>query len=141
MNENETITVLLHEITFIDFKINIAIIFQKPFCVNNSNPSHDNFHSAQYKTQGKFQDYQTLQLSFPFFFFHRCPFKLAKCFVGDCLQSHLKPDCLKPTWEDEKTNIKPSTFHQIKLYHNLNSCFINRLGLKPQCETGGHHFF
>jgi hypothetical protein len=61
MNGNETISVLLHEITFVDFKIDIAIIFQKPFSVNNSNPRHDNFYSAQYKTQGKFQDCQTLQ--------------------------------------------------------------------------------
>jgi hypothetical protein len=68
MNGNEIIIVLLHEITFIDFKIAIAIIFQKPFSVNNSNPRHNNFYSAQYKAQGKFQDCQTLQLSFSFLF-------------------------------------------------------------------------
>jgi hypothetical protein len=46
MKVNEMIIILLHEITFIDFKIDIAIIFQKPFFVNNSNPRHGNFYSA-----------------------------------------------------------------------------------------------
>jgi hypothetical protein len=54
MKENEITTILLHEIIFINFKIGIPIIFQKPFFVNNSNQRHDNFYSAQYKTQENF---------------------------------------------------------------------------------------
>jgi len=52
---------------------------------------------------------------FHFPLFYRYKYPLAKHCVKDCLKSHSKPDCLKPAWEHNETNINPSTFHYTKL--------------------------
>jgi hypothetical protein len=89
MNENETIIVLLHEIIFI--KKSTLPSFAKNICLLNIQIQDTTiFIVFNIKPKENFRTVKLYSFHFPSFLFHRDPFKLAKHFTRDYLQSQLK---------------------------------------------------